>query len=104
MANIKKSKNFEHIGTILPKILSTCRPGRDTALSAVWHLWDDAVGEIIAANAQPAAFKKNLLLVHVSNPTWIHQLQFLKKDIIAKLNQSLGEKRIKDLKFKVGPL
>jgi hypothetical protein len=40
----------------------------------------------------------------VTNSTWIHQLQFLKKEMIAKLNDALGNAPIADLKFKIGPL
>lgn len=100
----KKNKEFEHIATILPKVLTTYRQHQDSAVVEVWNFWNQAVGGIIAEHAQPAAFKGSLLLVHVSNSTWIHQLQFLKQGIIAKINAALGETRIKDIKFKIGPI
>ena len=65
---------------------------------------DDIVGDVIAQNARPAAFKGKILLVHVSSSTWVHQLQFLKQEMIAKLNDTFGKELISDLKFKIGPL
>ena len=65
---------------------------------------DDIVGDVIAQNAKPAAFKGKVLLVHASSSTWIHQLQFLKQDMISKLNGALGKALIEDLKFKIGPI
>jgi predicted nucleic acid-binding Zn ribbon protein len=62
------------------------------------------VGEVIAQNAKPAAFKGQILLVHVTSSSWIHQLQFLKKEMIERLNNSMGKPLIEDLKFKIGPL
>ena len=72
----------------------------DVELVQVWQVWDGIVGEVIAQNAKPAAFKGPILLVHVTNSTWIHQLQFLKKEIIAKLNDAMEKTLIDDLKFK----
>ena len=93
-----------HIRSILDDVLKPYRSGPDFELKEVWRLWDEAVGEIIAQNARPAAFKGKLLIVHVSSSTWIHQLQFLKKEMMAKLNNALGKTLIEDLKFKIGPL
>ena len=100
----KKSKTSVHIGSILNGVIKTLRPEADGGLMDVWQLWDDAVGKAIAENARPAAFKGKLLLVHVSSSPWIHQLQFLKKEIIDKLNIALGQELIEDIKFKIGPV
>jgi predicted nucleic acid-binding Zn ribbon protein len=62
------------------------------------------VGPPIADNAQPFAVKGSLLLVHVSSSVWMHQLRFLKTELLEKLNQGLGNQRIADIKFKIGPL
>ena len=100
----KKSKKSAHIGSILNDVLKTLRPEADGGLVRVWQLWDEVVGRTIAENARPAAFKGKLLLVHVASSPWIHQLQFLKKDIIEKLNAALRQDLIKDIKFKIGPV
>jgi len=42
--------------------------------------------------------------VHVISSTWIHQLQFLKNDLMAKINAALGKPLIQEIKFKIGPL
>jgi len=100
----KQKAKFEHIGSILSDVLKTYRRESDADLVQVWQVWDKVVGDVIALNARPAAFKGKLLLVHVSSSTWIHQLQFLKTEMMVKLNQTLGKAVINDLKFKIGPL
>ena len=67
-------------------------------------MWNSAVGDVVAKNTRPAAFKGRLLLVHVVSSTWMHQLQFLKTDIIAKVNDALGKDMVGEIKFKIGPL
>jgi len=104
MAKSKKNREFVHIRDIMNSVLKTCRHDSDEELSQVWSLWESAVGEVIAKNTKPEAFKGKLLLVHVNSPPWMHQLQFLKKDIINKVNQALGKELVQDIKFKIGPV
>jgi predicted nucleic acid-binding Zn ribbon protein len=92
------------LGTVLPNLMKSIRSGSDAQLVRVWELWDGAVGETIAKNARPAAFKGKLLLVEVSSSTWMHQLQFLKADIIAKINDAFGQDAVNEIKFKIGAL
>jgi len=100
----KHKANFVHIGGIIDDVLITFRRESDFELMRVWQIWDGIVGDVIAQNAKPAAFKGRVLLVHVSSSTWVHQLQFLKQDMIFKLNNALGKAMIEDLKFKIGPI
>ena len=104
MTKSKKNREFVHIGDIINSVLKTCRHDSDEELSRVWSLWESAVGDIIAKNTKPEAFKGKLLLVHVNSPPWMHHLQFLKKDIINKVNQALGKELVQDIKFKIGPV
>jgi hypothetical protein len=104
MERNKRKAEFVHIGRLIDDVLKTYRRESDGGLIQVWQVWDGAVGDVIAQNAKPAAFKGRILLVHVTSSTWVHQLQFLKKEMIAKLDQALGKSLIDDLKFKIGPL
>jgi len=104
MKNFDKRSDFVHIRNILDDVLKPYRSRPDFALKEVWDLWNDTVGEIIAQNARPAGFKGKLLIVHVSSSAWVHQLQFLKKDMMIRLNTALGKPLIEEIKFKIGPL
>jgi len=104
MERKKRKAGFVHIGRIVEDVLKSYRRESDSELIRVWQVWDGAVGDAIAQNAKPAAFKGRLLLVHATSPIWIHQLQFLKKEIIVKLNNALGKSLVDDLKVKIGPL
>ena len=96
-------KNFISIGQVIDKVVHQYRPQMDESMIQVWDVWQSAVGDIVAENAQPAAFKKDLLLVHVSNSTWLHHLRFMEKELIQKINQALGCQRVRALKLKIGP-
>jgi len=104
MKRKKNNRGVEHIGSVIQNVLKTYRCESDGNLARVWDLWDNSVGETIAANARPEAFKGKILLVHVTSSVWMHHLQFLKENIINNINDALGETFIEEIKFKIGPV
>jgi hypothetical protein len=69
---------------------------------AVWPIWNDVVGQVIARNAQPEKIRNGTLIVKVSSPVWMQQLQFMKEMIAAKLNHRLKGEIVKNIFFTVG--
>jgi len=100
----RKSGEVVHIKNVLDGVLRSCRSDDEVDMIQVWRLWNTAVGEVIGENTRPAAFKGRLLLVHAASSAYIHQLQFLKADLIARLNEALGRDLVADIKFKIGPV
>jgi predicted nucleic acid-binding Zn ribbon protein len=98
----EKSQEPVHIGNVLNNLLRIFHEKANGDMALIWRYWDEAVGETIAQNARPAVFKGRMLYVNVTNSPWIHQLQFLKQDIIQKLNLALGHNAVDDIKFKIG--
>ena len=97
-------RQFIPIGSVLDKVVRQYQPMLDHSLLQVWEIWDQAVGSAIARQTRPAAFKDRTLLIHVSNSTWLHQLRFMEKEIISKLNDTLGVPLVGVLKLKIGPV
>ena len=91
-----------HIGEVIHEVLADFRLKTGDGLMEIWDQWEGIVGSAIAENARPAAFKGKILLIQVSSSPWLHQLRFLKKDILGKINDHFGENRVEDIKFKIG--
>ncbi|MBU5636011.1 DUF721 domain-containing protein [Geomonas sp. Red69] len=68
----------------------------------IWEVWDEAVGSKIALHAQPASFREGTLTLHVDSSPWLQQLTYLKKDLIAKVNEALDEELVKEIQLKGG--
>jgi hypothetical protein len=68
----------------------------------VWTIWNQTVGAAIARNAQPEKIRNGTLMVKVSSPVWMQQLQFMKEMIAAKLNEQLKSTVVKNIFFVVG--
>ena len=71
---------------------------------SIWGAWKEIVGESVALHAQPHAIRNRILFVHVSHPTWVQQLQFLKSALIDKINTFLGEPLVRDIRFHLGKI
>jgi predicted nucleic acid-binding Zn ribbon protein len=68
----------------------------------IWEVWEEAVGGKIAAHAQPASFREGTLTLHVDSSPWLQQLNYLKKDLIAKVNEALDEELVQEIQLKGG--
>ena len=99
---VKKPEGAAHISGILSGLLNSFRPETEQGMLRIWRVWDRSVGKDIAGNARPAAFKGSVLLVHVTSSSWLHHLRFLKKDLVTRLNDDIGQPLVSDIKFKIG--
>ena len=97
-------KEFAPIGGVLHEVLAGFRKRPEGDLTELWERWPDAVGPAVAENSRPVAVKGRVLTVNVTSSAWMQQLQFLKADLIARLNRALGEARVAEIRFRVGPV
>ena len=100
----KKMSSPAPLGTVLQQAMEASRIDIDLDAYRLWQQWEDVVGPTIAQNTRPEAIKGKLLLVNVSSAPWMQQLQFLKPELIEKLNEALGKEVVGDIRFKIGPL
>lgn len=62
-------------------------------------LWDEAVGEAIARNAQATEVKHGIVMIKASTPVWRNELVLRKREIVKNLNNLIGKRVIKDIRF-----
>lgn len=98
----KKSLPIESVGNVLEQSLKRLDLIGRLGEYAVWPIWNDVVGPVIARNAQPEKIRHGTLFVKVSSPVWMQQLQFMKDMIAGKLNHRLNEETVKNIFFMVG--
>ena len=74
-------------------------PNGDRRLKTVW---DQTVGPMISAQTVPVQIKDGTLFVRVSTSVWMHQLQFLKQDIVEKFSAAWPGEPVARLHFTIG--
>jgi predicted nucleic acid-binding Zn ribbon protein len=92
------------LGAVLEQALKGSHIAIDFDLPVIWAKWAELVGPPIAQHTRPEAIRGDLLLVNVSSAPWMQELQYLKDEIIKKLNDVLGKKTLKEIYFQIGPV
>jgi len=77
------------------------KTGLDTGVNQqqAVNLWPIVVGKKIAENTTVQDVKHGVLIVRVDSPIWAQELQFQKKEVLFKINKTMGKKTIKDIRF-----
>lgn len=53
--------------------------------------WAEIVGDQVAAHSKPETYEAGVLVVRTDSTTWATQLRHMAAQIVAKLNESVGE-------------
>jgi predicted nucleic acid-binding Zn ribbon protein len=85
------------LGEALRAALSRLPAGGELASFPIWTDWADVVGSTIARHARPRRLRRGVLLVEVDGVEWMHELQFLKADLRARLNERLGRPAVREV-------
>jgi len=61
--------------------------------------WEEIVGEKIARATTPTKISRGVLFVSVRTSAWRNELTMRKKEIMLKINSTLGQEVVLDIKF-----
>lgn len=88
------------IGTLIPSLLDELGLSATLKDYRVLDRWPEIVGGKIASVTSAERLKDGRLWVKVRHSTWRSELQFLKTDLIRKINETFGETIVKDIIFR----
>jgi predicted nucleic acid-binding Zn ribbon protein len=100
----EKKESMTSLKDILQGLLSSSNLKFNPADAEIWEVWDDVVGPAIAEHAQPSNIAKKRLRVHVAEPIWLQELEFVADTIKKKLNARLGRNAVDKVIFRLGSL
>lgn len=66
--------------------------------------WKEAAGKAAARHSRPVSFRRAVLIVNVENSSWLYELTVRRRRIIAALEAALEDKKIKDIRFRIGDI
>ena len=100
----EKKDSMTSLKDILHGLLSGSNLKFNPADAEIWEVWDEVVGQAIAEHAQPSNITKKKLRVHVAEPIWLQELEFVADTIREKLNDRLGRTAVEKIIFRLGSL
>lgn len=93
---MKKVKSLKNI------IENEVKNSKDLKKELLKSNWEEIVGNALAKRSEIMYIRKETAYLRVENSAWLQQMQFLKKDIIKKINEYLNGVFIKSIFFKIG--
>lgn len=87
---------------LLAEVLKNKSIGKAILAGRVALLWAEVVTEEISRQTEAIKVKNRVLYVNTKSPVWAQELNFLKKEIIDKINAMAGLEAVKDIRFKAG--
>lgn len=93
--------NMEKVKSVLERLIENLGLSVAFQEQRAIDVWDEVVGNEIRMNTSPQKVKNGILYVSVNSPIWAQELQFVKRQIIEKINQTLKANLIRDIVFRV---
>jgi predicted nucleic acid-binding Zn ribbon protein len=69
-----------------------------TLLADVQRVWPRAVGEVVAAQAEPTGERDGVLVVTCSSAVWAQELDLMGPDLVGRLNGLLEGAKVRGLR------
>jgi predicted nucleic acid-binding Zn ribbon protein len=98
----RKQQEPIHIKSVIHDVIHNYHYSKNSDLFQITDIWESTVGTTIANDARPWKINGHKLEVHVSASVWLQHLNYMKNDMIQKLNDRLGSKVIHNIQFKIG--
>ena len=96
-------ERWQTTNDLLPKLIQRLGLRERLCETEVIDAWAKIAGEFIAAHSSPVALREGILYVRVLQPALHYELeQVSKTDILRKLKQRFGAKKIRDVRFRLG--
>ena len=89
----------EAVGGVLGRVLENLGLSREMTGWQAVEAWPKLVGPRVARHTHAVAFRDGTLYVEVEGSAWMHELGFLKRDLIREINRQLGSERIRDVRL-----
>jgi predicted nucleic acid-binding Zn ribbon protein len=87
------------VADLLPSVLLELAASSGNARS-FQPAWELAVGPTISRNSAPVGLQNGVLVIEVSTPAWVRELEQRRSEIRQRLSQLLGNADIRELLFR----
>jgi hypothetical protein len=100
----RRSGRARRAGDALGDLLGRHGVARELREHRILARWRDIVGETLADRTFPDGLERGVLWVRVKNSSWLHQLSFVKDDLVATIARELGDPPlVREVRFHIGP-
>lgn len=98
--NRKSTRRVVTCSALLPKIIYEKKWQKRLEQHAIFNFWDSVAGPDIASHARPCVIHGRTLWLEVSDAIWMQNLNYMKYELIQKINAKLHPEFIEDIRYR----
>ncbi len=95
-------RNITNAGAWIDKLMEQVGLAEGLEIEEIRSTWRKITDDFIASHTEPVSLKKGVLCLRVVQPSMRHHLMQMQGQLKKKLQEKLGEKKIRDLKILLG--
>jgi hypothetical protein len=96
------AQNVSAAGDWLTDILSKLQLQDGIEEGKLRSAWKEVAGEFVAGQTEPISFSKGVLTLKVLQPSMRFHLEQSRGEILARLQQALGRKKLREIRLTIG--
>lgn len=97
------SQGRARAGDAVARLVKKYGCARDIREHRIATHWREIVGDAVASRTWPDGLEQGVLWVEVKSSAWLHQLSFLRTEIVLRANQLVGDPPlVNDVRFHLG--
>lgn len=89
----------EPTANLIHRVLAKHKMVTDYSRALIFYRWPEIVGTEMAKQIIPQSLKFKTLYVYIKNPVWANNFQYVKQEVISKINQVIGKKLVEEIQF-----
>ena len=93
------NSDLRPLGDALASVYASKQWSRQWRLFQLVRDWPAIVGEQVAALTAPAFFRRDVLWIYVQDSAWMQHLQYVKIDLLERINAALDDQAATDLRW-----
>jgi predicted nucleic acid-binding Zn ribbon protein len=93
------NRRDEHVGSVIERTLKRLKLWQRLRESDAVQVFSEAVGEVVAKQAEAVSIDNGKLIVRVPSATWRQHLRFEQQEMIDNVNAKLGSNVVREIFF-----
>lgn len=93
----------EHMSRTVEELLEKMGLSSVILLARLARSWPEAVGPLLARKTFPVRLRGGVLTIRVPDHSWAQELTLAASDLVGKIGAHLGEGKVREVRFHVGP-
>ncbi len=93
----KLIKVGDFLDTVMQKMKGTLSDDGGESLEEIQKAWESVVGKTIKNNTSLTSYKGGVLVVSVKKSVWRSEIEFMKVDIVRKINKYIGTSELRNI-------